>query len=89
MSVQNLISFIGIFVFIFIAWLMSEDRKRFPWRVVAWGLALQFVFALLVLWWQPGTKIFLKLNDVFNSLLGFARQGAVFVFASLGSDQNG
>jgi len=89
MSVQNLISFLGIFVFIFIAWLMSEDRKRFPWRVVAWGLALQFVFALVVLWWQPGTKLFLKLNDVFNALLGFARQGAVFVFASLGSDQNG
>jgi CNT family concentrative nucleoside transporter len=89
MSVQNFISFIGIFFFIFIAWLMSEDRKRFPWRVVGWGLALQFVFALLVLWWQPGTKFFLKLNDVFNALLGFARQGAVFVFASLGSDQNG
>ena len=89
MSIQNLVSFLGIFVFIFLAWLISEDRKRFPWRVVGWGMALQFAFAFLVLWWEPGTRFFLKLNDVFNALLGFAREGSSFVFNSLGSDQIG
>ena len=38
---QNFISFIGLFVLIGIAWLISEDRKRFPTRVVVWGLVLQ------------------------------------------------
>jgi nucleoside transporter len=89
MSIQNLVSFLGIFFFIFLAWVISEDRKRFPWRVVAWGMALQFAFAFLVLWWEPGTHFFLKLNDVFNALLGFAREGSSFVFNSLGSDQIG
>jgi concentrative nucleoside transporter, CNT family len=89
MSIQNLVSFLGIFFFIFLAWIMSEDRRRFPWRVVGWGMALQFAFAFLVLWWEPGTHFFLKLNDVFNALLGFARQGSSFVFNSLGSDQIG
>ena len=89
MSSQNLVSFLGVFVFIVLAWLISEDRRRFPWRVVGWGLALQFAFAFLVLWWEPGTRFFLRLNDVFNALLGFAREGAVFVFSSLGSDQMG
>ncbi len=87
---RNLVSLLGIFVFIFAAWLLSEDRKRFPWRVVIWGLALQLVFGFLVLWWEPGARFFLKLNDVFNALLGFSKQGALFVFNSVGAaDQSG
>lgn len=82
---QNLISFLGIFVFIFLAWTLSEDRRRFPWRVVLWGLGLQFIFAALVLVWKPGAAFFLKLNDVFNALLNFSREGAVFVFGSIGA----
>ncbi len=80
---QNFVSFTGLFVLIFLAWTISEDRKRFPWRVVTWGLLLQVVFGFLVLWWEPGNRFFLKLNDVFNALLGFSQQGAVFVFNAL------
>jgi CNT family concentrative nucleoside transporter len=89
MSQQNLISLAGILVFVGAAWLLSEDRRRFPWRIVAWGLALQMIFAFLVLWWTPGANFFLGLNDVFNALLAFSREGAVFVFNSMGSDQTG
>src|SRR5262245_21593361 len=83
---QNLVSFLGMFVLIALAWAISEDRRRFPWRVVAWGLALQMVFGFAVLLWPPGAQFFLKLNDVFNALLSFSRAGAVFVFNALGSD---
>ena len=81
----NLISFSGIFVLVFVAWLFSEDRRRFPWRVVIWGIALQLVFGFLVLYWEPGSRFFLKLNDVFNGLLAFSREGALFVFNSVGA----
>jgi CNT family concentrative nucleoside transporter len=85
---QNLISFLGIFVFIFLAWILSEDRRRFPWRVVLWGLGLQFTFAILVLSsWSPGAQLFLRLNDVFNALLGFSKEGALFVFGAMGAEQ--
>lgn len=86
---QNLVSFLGIFVFIGCAWLLSENRRTFPWRVVAWGLALQFTFAGLVLWWEPGSRLFLRLNDVFTALLAFSREGIVFVFGALGTDASG
>lgn len=87
---QNLVSFLGIFVLIFLAWLISEDRKRFPWRVVIWGIALQMIFGFLVLWWEPGSRFFLRLNDVFNALLAFTKEGSIFVFNSVGSaDQTG
>jgi len=84
---QNLISFLGIFVFIFLAWTISEDRRRFPWRVALWGIGLQLVFAVLVLWWTPGAQLFLRLNDVFNALLNFSKEGALFVFGSIGAEQ--
>jgi len=81
---ENLISFLGMFVLIGIAWVFSEDRRRFPWRVVTWGIALQLIFGFLVLYWEPGSRFFLKLNDVFNALLAFSKQGAMFVFNSVG-----
>jgi CNT family concentrative nucleoside transporter len=86
---QNLISASGIVFFTFVAWVLSEDRRHFPWRVVLWGILLQFIFAFLVLYWGPGTRFFLQLNDVFNALLNFTKQGAQFVFGSLGSADNG
>jgi len=87
--VQNLISFVGMFVLIGLAWLFSENRKRFPWRVVIWGLALQLTFGYLVLSWEPGKRVFQKLNEVFTALLSFSTEGAKFVFASLGSTGGG
>lgn len=86
---QNLVSFGGVFFFIGCAWVLSENRRAFPWRVVAWGLSLQFMFGALVLWWEPGARFFLKLNDVFNALLAFSREGTLFVFGSLGTDASG
>lgn len=82
---QNLISFLGIFVFIFLAWTLSEDRRRFPWRVVIWGIGLQLAFAAVVLGWPPGAQLFLRLNDVFNALLNFSKEGALFVFGAMGA----
>jgi CNT family concentrative nucleoside transporter len=81
---QNIVSFLGMFVLIFVAWLFSEDRRRFPWRVVIWGLALQLAFGYLVLAFPPGARMFLRLNDVFNALLQFSTEGAKFIFQSLG-----
>jgi CNT family concentrative nucleoside transporter len=42
---ERLISFVGLFVMIGLAWLMSNNRRKFPWRVVIGGLILQLVFA--------------------------------------------
>src|SRR5262245_7584048 len=43
------LSAIGIFVLIGLAWLMSNNKGKIDWRLVAWGLGLQLIFALLVL----------------------------------------
>ncbi|MBS1766863.1 MAG: hypothetical protein JST05_05595, partial [Acidobacteria bacterium] len=40
---------LGIVLFLFIAWALSSSRKSISWRIVGWGLALQWIFAVIVL----------------------------------------
>lgn len=76
-------SFIGLLVFIFLAWSLSENRRLFPWRTVFAGLALQFLFGWLILRTQTGAWFFGRLDEVFRRLLGFANEGISMVFGPL------
>ena len=76
---------LGIVVFIAIAWALSEHRRRFPARVVAWGLALQLALALLLLRSPAGRAFFVGVNDAVNAFIRFTDAGTDFVFGSLRS----
>ena len=76
-------SLIGVPIMLGIAWLLSNDRKKIPWRVIGWGLGLQFIFALLVLKTKPGEWLFSKLNVLVMTLLGYSTEGARFIFGGL------
>lgn len=80
MTVQNLISLVGMFAMIGLAWLLSTDRKRVNWRTVGWGLALQFVFAVIVLRVPLGKRFFAWMNEVITGLLSYSDRGAEFIF---------
>lgn len=77
---ERLISFFGLFVMIGLAWLMSSHKSRVSWRVVAAGLGLQFVFALLILKAPGGQAVFDWLGGLFNQLLGFIEEGSALLF---------
>ena len=83
MTVYNLVSFLGIFVIAGFAWLLSANRKVVNWRVVFWGIGLQFLFALFVFVVPAGTKFFLFVNRVVVRLLDSASAGTRFVFGRL------
>lgn len=76
-------SLVGIPMMLGLAWLLSNNRKNVPWRVIGWGLGLQFVFAVLVLKTSAGRWLFDKLNVVVMTLLGYSTDGARFIFGSL------
>lgn len=48
------VGMLGIFAFIGVAWLLSENRARFPWRTVLTGLGLQTILAWLILRTRAG-----------------------------------
>ncbi len=76
----QLTALFGYLVLIGLAWLMSSHRGRFPWRIVAWGTALQFSFATLILKTQPGKQFFDLLGSIFTRLISFADRGSSFLF---------
>ncbi|HRZ79089.1 MAG TPA: nucleoside transporter C-terminal domain-containing protein [bacterium] len=73
----------GIFVFILIAWALSENRKKFDFKVVIYGILIQFVFALLILKTYPGKLVFDFLNKAFSKMIDFTGAGSDFVFGGL------
>jgi CNT family concentrative nucleoside transporter len=74
------IPILGLLVMMGLAWALSAHRQRFPWRIVLAGLAMQFVFALLVLKVPQGKAFFEWIGNVFTVLLDCVDQGAAFVF---------
>jgi len=79
----KLIGLLGLVAFIALAWALSLDRKRFPWRTVWSGLALQFVFAWLILRTTIGAAIFDYTNRAVDRLISFAEEGSKMVFGPL------
>ncbi len=75
---------LGIVVLILAAWAVSEDRARFPVRIVVTGIALQVVLALLLLKLPLFRELFLVLNAIVVALQQATAEGATFVFGYLG-----
>ena len=75
---------IGLAVLVGLAWLVSENRARLPWRTVPVGIAIQFVLALLLLKWSAGWQLLLALNGVVEALQAATRAGTSFVFGYIG-----
>ena len=75
-------SIVGIFAFLGISWLMSNNRKKILWKLVAVGTLLQLGFAMFILWTPIGKAIFAGLNNAVTVLLQFTEAGSKFLFAS-------
>jgi CNT family concentrative nucleoside transporter len=77
-------SLFGLIVFVFIAWVCSEKKRLFPWKLVAKGLALQFLIAFLLLNLPFFQSAFLFLNSVVLALEKATTAGTSMVFGYLG-----
>lgn len=75
-------SVIGVAVIIACCFLVSQDRRRINWTLLLWGLALQLVFAFLVLKTYP-EHIYLVAQALFDGISRFAGVGGRFLFGSL------
>ena len=75
---------LGLLAMLGLAYAFSTNRKAIRIKTVAWGLGLQFAFALFVLRSEVGRQIFQKAGDTVNRLLSYAFAGSEFVFGELG-----
>src|SRR3954452_24159525 len=75
---------LGIAALLGLAWVLSEDRFRVPWRGAIAGVLLPFALALLFLHFPPAASAFLLLNDAVEALQKATNAGTGFVFGYLG-----
>lgn len=80
MMLQSLIGVAGIF---FVCWLLSEDRRAIPWRIVALGTLSALVVGFVFNYFSPLVELMLGLNRMVSALEASAQHGASFIFGYL------
>src|ERR1700678_790253 len=75
---------LGVLTMLTLACTFSTNRRAIRGKTVAWGLGLQFAFAVFVLRIDIGRRIFQHAGDAVNKLLSYAFVGSQFVFGDLG-----
>lgn len=83
MYMGSLVSLLGLAGFMIIAWIFSVSRTNVNWRVVIWGLMLQFSFAAFIFVVPAGTTFFLAINEFVVKVLNCAARGSEFAFGTL------
>lgn len=80
---NRFIGIIGLIVILSIAYLISNNKKKINWRLVAIGIGLQILFALLILKFPLGRAAFEGVSSVITGLLEFTKEGSRFLFGDL------
>lgn len=76
------IGIIGIIFLLFVAFLLSNNRKKIDYKLVIKGFSLQLVFCFLILKTPIGLPFFKFFDSAIKKLLAFADKGGDFLFAS-------
>lgn len=74
---------LGMAVLTGILFLLSNNRKAIPWKLVGAGLLFQIVFAILILKVPFVRSAFEYMSEFFLIVLQFTREGSRFIFGNL------
>ena len=78
---------VGLFTLTLLAWLLSEKRTAFPWRLALAGIVSQLLLALVLLKLPAAQAFFLALNRALLALQEATSAGTEFVFGYLGGGE--
>ena len=85
---SRLSGLVGLALILAIGILLSHNRRAIRWRVIAWGLGLQLLFAIFVLRIPAGQALFRWLGNLVTGILGYSYIGSEFVFGELGKQHS-
>jgi CNT family concentrative nucleoside transporter len=84
----KLIGLVGIAAILFIAWLLSSNRKAINLRIVGAAFALQFAVAAFVIRLPAGQTIIESMSNVVLNVMGYSRVGIEFIFGGLATESS-
>jgi CNT family concentrative nucleoside transporter len=79
---------IGMSVLVFVAFLLSNNRKAINWKTASFGLILQIILAVAVLKISWVKLMFEYAGKIFVKILDFTMEGTKFLFGDLVSVDN-
>ncbi len=77
------LSLIGIVVILGLLWLLSWDRKRIDWKLVAKAVGAQIILAIIIVKVPIGQKLVTIVSDGVTSVVNCGKDGLSFVFGDL------
>jgi CNT family concentrative nucleoside transporter len=77
-------SALGLVAFVFVAWLFSTSKLRFPFFAAVWTIGAQIIIAWLLLYLPPARDALGSLQVVVRALQQATQVGTSFVFGFLG-----
>jgi concentrative nucleoside transporter, CNT family len=78
----------GIVVVLGIAFLLSNAKRSINFRTILVGLAIQVLFAFIVLEWETGRKGLIWLSAKVQNVIDYAGEGIGFLFGPVADTQN-
>ena len=81
-----MIGLLGVVVLLFIAFCLSNNKSKIDYKLVAWGLTIQLVFAILILKSPIGKPLFSFLDKAITKVISFSDAGSDFLFKSFVPD---
>lgn len=80
---------LGIACILGIAFLFSNNKRKISIRTVAVALAIQILFAFIVLKWPLGRAGLQKVTDVVNAVISYANEGIDFLVGGIYTPESG
>ena len=78
----------GIFIVLGIAFLLSNAKKSINYRTILVGLAIQVLFAFIVLKWETGRAALVMVFRKVQSVIDYAGEGIAFLFGPVADMKN-
>lgn len=80
---KPILNILGIFVVLFLMWLLSYKKKDVKVKMIVKGIIVEFILAFILVKIPIGRVVVSTLSDGVSKVLGYANDGIEFVFGSL------
>lgn len=77
----------GMFLLVTVGFIFSTNRRKIRWGQIGVGLLLQLLIAYGILHVEWVQDMFVGVSKLFVEILGFTREGSLFLFGSLIEDE--
>ena len=70
---------LGIGLLLLFCYFLSERKDKIRWSLVAYGVVLQILLAVLILKLPFAHEAIRSVSQLFNALVGFSNESAAFI----------